>query len=181
MTILKNCIITRSDSRVLREYCDNTSSPLYREYKGFNTSVNLTASVVYTMYAGTVVMISGDVKSTYDVVVGMNQNQAIRYRNLKSISVKLNQHVDISDTIGIARTFVKIEYLTTNVKNQFPFRLNDIVMYKADPMKILDPENTEIQNSSPQYLQSGLRGFVNAWNGGIDDSMRKMLSDNKGV
>lgn len=180
MTILKDCIITRSDAKVLREYCDSKYSPLYREYKGFNTSVNLTASLVYNMYAGDVIMISGDVKSTYDVVVSITRNQAIRYRNLKSIAVKLHQYVDISDLIGAAKTFVKIEYLSSFTKTDFVFRLGDEVFYKDDPMKILDSETSVISRSSPQYLQSGLRGFVDAWNGGVDDSMRKMLSDNKG-
>lgn len=178
--VIKNCLITRSDARVVKEYCASTESPLYRQYKGFNTSVNLTATDVYTMYAGTVSMISGDKKSGLDVVVLINQQQAIRYRNLKEVSVKLNEFADISQKIGVAKTAVWIEYLSTHVKNQFPFRMNNTVMYKDDPMKILDIETTAVSTIGPQYSESGLMDFMDEYNGGYSWDMFRMLSDNRG-
>ncbi len=178
--VIKNCLITGSDAKILKQYCASTDSPLYRQYKGFNTSVNLTASDVYNMYSGTVSMISGDKKSGMDVVVLINNNQAIRYRNLKTVSVKLNDSVDISQKIGEAKTAVRVEYLSTYAKNQFPFRMNNTVMYKDDPMKILDIETTAVAESGPLYSESGLMDVMQEYDGGYSRDMFNMLSDNRG-
>lgn len=181
MTEIKNCLITQSDAKVLREYCISKSSPLYQQYKGFNTSINLSATSVYNLYSGYVVMIPGDKKSGYEVVILINQNQAIKYSNLKSVDVKMHQQVDVSQKIGEARTYVRVEYLSTYVKNQFPFRVNSTQMYKDDPAKIIDPFNSYIQNESPQYNQSGLMGFVDEYDGGIAPSIEFELTGNRGV
>lgn len=181
MTVVKGCLITRSDAKVLREYCISTSSPLYLQYKGFNTSMNLSASSVYNLYSGYVTMIPGDARSGFEVVVLVNQNQAIKYSNLKSVEVTLNQRVDISQKLGEAKSYVKIEYLSTYVKNQFPFRIGSTQMYKDDPAKIIDPFNSYINNEFPQYDQSGLMGFMDEYDGGIAPSIEFELTGNRGV
>ena len=181
MNVIKNCLITNSDAKILRQYCIDRNSPLYAEYKGFNTSVNLEATNVYNMYSGYVAMITGDSKSKYDVVICLNSSQAIKYGNLKSISIKIKQNVDITQQIGVADKYVKIEYLSTYTYNQYSFRLNDTQMYKDDPMKILDIDSAVIQTTSPQYSESGLIDVVSAYDGGIDPTSRFILSNNEGV
>lgn len=178
--VIKNCIITQSDAQIVKEYCASTDNPLYRQYKGFNTSVNLTATDVYTMYGGTVAMISGDKMSGFDVVVLINSQQAIRYRNLKSIEVSQNEFIDTAQKVGVARTAVWVEYLSTFVKNQFPFRMQNMVMYKDDPMKILDVDASVITTVGPQYAESGLEDFMDAYNGGYSSDLAHMISDNSG-
>lgn len=178
--VIKSCLITNSDAKVLRQYCIDKSNPLYQQYKGFCTSVNLEATNVFTMYSGRIAMISGDERSTYQVVVQINSNQCIRYTNLKSVNVKYNQQVDVSQQIGVARRYVGVEYLTTYVKNPFSFRLGSIQLYKDDPAKILDSTISSIQNNSLQYSESGLMDFNNEYNGGIDSSSEFILSNNRG-
>ena len=170
MNIIPDCLITRSDAKVLKEYCIDKSNPLYRQYKGFNTSINLEASDVYTMYAGYVAVVFGDSKSGYEIVVRMNRDQAIKYANLKSIDVRMNQQVDISQKIGQANKYVKVEYLTTYVKNPYSFRLGQTQMYKDDPAKIIDVSTSVVSNTSPQYSESGLKDFVYEYDGGVQGS-----------
>ena len=67
------------------------------------------------------------------------------------------------------------------MKNQFPFRVGPTQMYKDDPSKIIDPFNSYIQNSSPQYSQSGLMSFVDEYDGGIAPSVEFELTGNRGV
>ena len=178
--VIKNCLITRSDASVMKEYCVDTSDPLYKVYKGFNTSVNLEATSVYSMYSGVVSMVCGDPKSGYEVSVLLNANQAIKYGNLKSVDVQENQQVDVTSKIGEAKRYVKIEYMTTFTRSKFNYRVGTVMMYKDDPMKILDASSTEIQNSSMQYSESGLQGVYDKYDGGLNPSMVFMLSNNKG-
>lgn len=178
MKEIQNCLITQSNAKVLKEFCIDNSSPLYKLYRGFNTSVNLEATSVYTMYAGYVAIVFGDSKSGYEVVVRMNQNQAIKYANLKSIDVRLNQQVDISQKIGEAKSFVRVEYLTTYTKNPYSFRIGPVQMYKDDPMKILDSQNSVAVNTSLMYKDSGLKDFLDEYDGGVSPSVVYMLSNN---
>ena len=169
MERIKDCIITNSDAKVLREWCVDKNSPLYKEYKGYNTSINLETKEVFNAYTGYVAMVSGDKRLGYDVVVRINEKQAIRYCNLKSVNVKMRDNVDISQQIGEANKYVKVEYLTTKANNQYAFRLGDKQMYKDDPSKIIDPLNSNISLTFPQYSESGLMDFEEAYNGGDEN------------
>lgn len=180
MDVIKNCLITNSDAKILRQYCIDRNSPLYAEYRGFNTSVNLEATDVYNMYSGYVAIISGNTRFRYDVVVVLNTTQAIKYGNLKSIDVKLKQNVDTFQRIGYADKYVSVEYLSTYTYNQYSFRVEHIQMYKDDPMKILDVDSAVIQATSPLYADSGLIDVVDAYNGGIGPNARFILSNNEG-
>ena len=182
MNVIKNCLITNSDAKVLKEYCIDKTSPLYQQYRGFNTSMNLEASEVYNMYFGQVVMISGESKHMYEVVVLLNEHQAIRYGNLKSIDVTLYQYVDIGQKVGVANRYVQIEYLSTYIKNPYSFRINYIQMYKDDPAKLFDDSKSVIEGPEQFYYdQSGLRDLMSEYDGGTpNDNIVFMLSNNKG-
>ncbi len=166
MNVIEDCLVTQSDAKVLKQYCISTSSPLYKQYKGFNTSLNLSADKVYNMYAGRVATISGNSKIGFEVSVLVNQNQAIKYGNLRSITVKLNQFIDVSFQIGVANKYVSIEYMSTYIKNQYSYRVGTIQMYKDDPAKIIDITSTVMCNTSLQYSESGLYDVVDEYDGG---------------
>ena len=178
--VIKNCLITRSDASVLKEFCIDVSNPLYKEYKGFNTSVNLEATSVYSMYSGVVSMVCGDSRLGYEVTVLLNANQAIKYGNLKSVEVSENQSIDVSQKIGESRKYVKVEYMNTFIRSKFNYRVGYVMMYKDDPMKILDIHSTEIQDTSVQYSESGLISIKDEYDRGLNPSMVFMLSDNRG-
>lgn len=166
MDVIKDCLITQSDAKILKKYCVDKSDPLYKQYKGYNTSINLETTKVYSMCYGLVVHVSGDAKYGYEVGVRVNQNQAIKYGNLKSINVKMHNVVDVSQQLGEANRYVSIEYLTTNIKNSYPYRIGSVQMYKDDPMKILDEDTSELKSTSPQYSQSGLQSVIDEFDGG---------------
>lgn len=178
--VIKNCLVTRSDASVLKEFCIDVSSPLYKQYKGFNTSVNLEATSVYSMYSGVVSMICKESNLNYLVGVLINANQAIMFGNLKSINVRENQTVDVVTKIGEANKFVKVYYMTTFMKTLYTYRIGNILMYKDDPMKILDFRNSQIQDTSPQFSESGIIEIKNEYDQGLNPSMIFMLSDNRG-
>lgn len=181
MDVIKNCLITNSDAKVLKEYCVDKTNPLYQKYRGFNTSLNLSASKVYNLYYGRVVMITGSSRFMYEVVVKLNDHQAIKYGNLKSVSVSQGQDADIGSEIGTANKYVAVEYMSTYVKNQYSFRINSIQMYKDDPAKLFDDSLHIIESQPVSYFsQSGLREVVSEYDGGIYDSSIFILSDNRG-
>lgn len=178
--VIKNCLITRSDASVLKEFCIDTANPLYKIYKGFNTSVNLEATSVYNMYSGVVSVVCGDIRSGYEVGVLLNTTQAIKYSNLKSVDVHEGQYVDVSTKIGESNKYVKVEYMTVNARTPFTYRIGSILMYKDDPMKILDVDSNLVRDTLRQYDESGLIGVLDFYDQGLNSSMVFMLSDNRG-
>ena len=178
ITMIKNCLITNSDAKVLRQFCIDKSDPLYKQYKGYNTSINLEAHEIYNGYTGRVVMITGDRRIGFEVVVLLNLDQAIKYGNLKSVDVTLNQDIDIGEKIGEVKNWVKIEYMTTNSQNQFPFRVLNTQMYKADPLLLLDFNLFELMNTSPQFSESGLIAIEEEFDGGFDINNPEFDTDN---
>lgn len=178
MYVIKNCLITQSDAKVLREFCIDKQDPKYKEYKGYNTSVNLETTDVYSGYAGRVTMIAGDARRGFEVGVSMNTQQAIKYGNLKSVNISINQDVDIGTKIGEARRWVSVEYLTTNAENSFPCRIGLNQMYKDDPMLVLNPDNYVPLNRSPQFSESGLIAIEEEFDDGFNDFLIEFDSDN---
>ena len=59
--------------------------------------------------------------------------------------------------------------MSTKANNQYAFRLGDKQMYKDDPSKIIDPLNSNISLTFPQYSESGLMDFEEAYNGGDEN------------
>lgn len=178
--VIKNCLITRSDASVLKEFCIDTANPLYIQYKGFNTSVNLEATSVYSMYSGVVSMICKESSKNYSTCILLNSTQAMMFSNLKSVDVRENQAIDISSKIGEANKYVKIYYMNVFVKTPYTYRIGNILMYKDNPMKILDFKNSEVKDVSPQFSESGIIEIKNEYDQGLNPSMVFMLSDNKG-
>ena len=178
--VIKNCLITNSDATILKEYCIDKSSPLYKEYKGYNTSINLEANEVFNGYTGRVSLISGDPRSKYDVVVQLNLNQAVKYGNLKSVNVKMGDFIDIGTKIGDASRWLKFEYMNTSVHNQFPFRIGDVQMYKDDPLNVLDPNKFMRLCTSEQYSRSGLIDIEEEFDDGFEPLV-EFDSDNGSV
>lgn len=180
MDVIKDCLITQSDAKVLKEYCIDKSNPLYKEYKGFNTSVNLEATDIYNGYMGLVAMVSGDSRTGYEVTVQLNLDQAVKYGNLKHVDVQMNNYIDIGEKIGVANKWLRFEYMNTNVHNQYSFRVGDVQMYKDDPMNILDPDRFVLLSSSEQYSNSGLIDIEEEFDDGFEP-LEEFDSDNGSV
>ena len=178
--VIKNCLITQSDATVLKEYCVDKSNPLYMQYRGFNTCINLEATTVYSPYYGTVSNVSGNHRFGYEVVISINPNQAIKFSHLKNTILEWNQTVDVGQKVGEANKYVSFEYITTYVKNQYDTKVGGVKMYKDDPAKVIDPNNSVMKTSAPKFSDSGLQEVVSDLDGGIDESSQYILSNNKG-
>lgn len=181
MDVIKNCLVTRTDAKIVKQFCIDKKDPLYRQYRGYRTSMRLEATDVYNLYAGTVVMIYGSKDIGFQVIVAADVDNLIRYENLKEIDVKKNDSIDIGTKIGSVKRFLDISYFTTQVKNDHPVRVGNFpVMYKDDPMKIIDPSNPAIMPITIVYEESGLMDTVEEYDGGIDESAVYELTGNRG-
>ena len=166
MSVIKNCLITNTDATILKEYCVDKSNPLYVQYRGFNTCINLEADAVYSPYYGRVSQVSGNHRFGYSVVISINSEQAIKFSHLRTLIVEWNDFVDVGQKIGAANKYVSFEYITTYVKNQYDTMVSGVKMYKDDPMKVIDPSNSVIVATPQKFDDSGLRGVVSALDGG---------------
>lgn len=86
---------------------------------------------------GKVIFIGSDFKSQC-VVVQINQDECIRYNNLSSVSVSLNEIVQRGTIVGQTSNSISIEYFTTWQGNsKTPLRISTKTYYKQSANDII--------------------------------------------
>ena len=108
---------------------------------GFNPNTQgctIKAIEVHSLCHGIVIEIGCDPKmNTWCITVEVNSQQWVRYCNLASYKVTLNQTVNKSDFLGYAyKGLMRLEYCTDEVTT-YPVRIQMMEMYKRDPSPII--------------------------------------------
>ena len=77
----------------------------------------------------------GSSSGVYVVVVQCNSNECLRYLNLETVAVKLNDHVDGSTLIGTVHSFAELQYCATWKNDSTSvIRVYSKTYYLQDPM-----------------------------------------------
>lgn len=120
-----------SESKILRSW--KTKEPYVT---GYDIECDRVNNVAY----GQIVYIGYDKNSsTYDVNVKCNNDEVLRYCNLKKLNVQTAEYIDAGTLIGHAKDYLHFEYCTLWATNKiFPVRVNQYCYYKQDPSSILD-------------------------------------------
>lgn len=133
--VFTNCVITGGDALVLRECVMSNTDPLYREYKGYHTGVDLATERVYSLYSGTVVDI-GQGSEGQSVVIQTGSSLCICYRWLRATTIQVGQDINEKTYLGIVNKYVHVESYEKS-KSAWPVRLGNNEWYKSDITNIL--------------------------------------------
>lgn len=157
--VIKNCIITHSNSNVVKEY-----GWVGRDY---NHSIWLSGTNVYCPCCGVVI----DVSTTsygQSVTVQYSGNVSLRFDGLDNVDVTKGQTLPDNTFIGNVKDRVIFQYLTTqpNDPNNRVF-LPLISLYTHDPNLVLNG-NVRFESSDKYYNEDEIfetifseRGFEN--------------------
>lgn len=151
--IIKNCVVTNSDTKVLKEYVVDKKSNLYREYKGYHSGVTLEAKDVYNAFGGKVMNVNKD-NNKYSIIVQLDSDNCIKYSNLSNLNVKLGDVLNSGDLIGNCKKSVVVEYANRS-ESKFPVRIMKTTLYKQDPTDILSSGVSPVKRNPYDDIQLG--------------------------
>lgn len=141
--LLKSKRLTRENSKIVRPYCVDTDSEMFRQYKYLNPGINVSCTNVYSFCCGVVVKVGTEDSVYQDVSVQYNSTTLVRYKHLKSVAVEEGQPILPDVLIGVADKFVHFEYCTTQkISSVFAVRVDKITYYKQDPTPIVNSDTT---------------------------------------
>ena len=104
---------------------------------GGMTGTLLKVDDVYSISEGTVIEVSLAQDNLYVVTVMYQPDKLFRYCRLASVDVELNEHITMTDKIGVASDAkLRFEYCTLE-SSDYPYRILDKTYYKHDPALIL--------------------------------------------
>lgn len=131
--IITNCVVTQQDSNVIKEYVDNNRDPLYREYKGYHTGIDIEGSYVYSLCPGVVVSVGQMPESSMlSVIVQYDNNNCFVYNNLVDVKVTEGQTVSAYHLLGQCKKYVHFEYINST-PSIWPVRVGMVTFYKHNP------------------------------------------------
>lgn len=134
MEVIKNCLITQQDSKVLRSWLDDLGTQTYNSSERYHTGVDLSATSVYAFCSCVCVYVGNDEKDKIAVIVQYDRNRAFRFSNLKSSDVTGGQPLPKGTKIGEADNFVHFELLTRE-ESKWGVRAGKEDYWKHDPIE----------------------------------------------
>lgn len=134
MEVIKNCLITQQDSKVLRTWLDDLGTQPYNSSERYHTGVDLSATSVYAFCSCVCVYVGNDEKDKIAVIVQYDRNRAFRFSNLKSSDVIGGQPLPKGTKIGEADNFVHFEFLTRE-ESEWGVRAGKENYWKHDPIE----------------------------------------------
>ena len=134
--VIPNCGVTQQSSEILKECVLSKSNPLYKEYGGYHTGVDISGSNIYSLYDGTIALIGDDAKG-HSVIIQTGSSLCICYRNLHTLSdIRAGMTISAGTYIGAVQHYVHVEALT-QAKSLWPVRIGVSTWYKQDIMNYL--------------------------------------------
>lgn len=134
MEVIKNCLITQQDSKVLRTWLDDLGTQPYNSSQRYHTGVDLSATSVYAFCSCVCVYVGNDEKDKIAVIVQYDRNRAFRFSNLKSSDLTGGQPLPKGTKIGEADNFVHFELLTRE-ESAWGVRAGKEDYWKHDPIE----------------------------------------------
>lgn len=118
----------------------NTNKLIKRRYQDsgtpYYTGTEVITDTVYSICPGTVISASRSANNTWNCSIQVNNNQVVRYLNLKECNVTNGDIVRVSTLMGTTYGTFKFEYCDSNVSN-WPVRIETDVFYKHNPESLL--------------------------------------------
>ena len=135
--IIKNCFITKSDSTILKDW--STSS------NNIHTGIDLSGNKIYSPCYGVVVQILNSMHDNKIIVIQYNADTCIRFTNLSSVEVKINQSVTEGELIGHCTKYVHVELLSTTIDQssldqimlKLPVRVKSKTYFRISPLDLV--------------------------------------------
>jgi len=135
--VIKSCLITKSDSQILKPWIDNKESDDFEYYNELHSGIDLATNLVYTMSSGVVLQVGKSKTGKYAVTIQYDVSTSLRYMNLTSVNMSEGDIVKLGDIVGRCREFVHFEYISINKENSiWPVHIGTMTYYKHDPSDI---------------------------------------------
>lgn len=170
--IITNCAITMQDSEILKPCVMDKNSEDYKKLGKFHTGLDISATNVFTAYKGRVVYI-GSENSGRTVVVQTGSSFCVCYKQLKSVTVNMNDMLDKEFFIGSVDKYVHVEVYLKDVSN-WPVRLGQETWYKADANLLI------YGGLQTKYEYAYKEDYISDWNAPVDESTLSEMTDNSG-
>lgn len=139
--IIKNCLITKSDCKIIKPFIDNVKSYQYRLYKGYHPGIDLECKTVYAPCNITMLYQGYDEDRRRCIVLQYDGDICLRFSNLSSISLKNEfQKVYKGDELGKCNKFVHFEILSYFIQSDWRVRVLDREYSKLDPTAYAQPD-----------------------------------------
>lgn len=150
MEVIKNCLITQQDSKVLRSWLDDLGAQSYNSKERYHTGVDLSATSVYAFCNCVCVYVGQDESDKIAVIVQYDRNRAFRFSNLISADVISGQALPKGTKIGIADNFVHFELLTRE-ESEWGVRAGKEDYWKHDPIEYVRGQ-IDLEVSEESYI-----------------------------
>lgn len=171
--------ITKQNSEILKQCVMSKSDPLYREYGGYHTGVDITGDSVYALYSGTIVLVNEDT-SGMCVILHVDSEFCLSYKHIDTVTVHSGDEVSQGDKIGDVTKYVHVELLTYE-PSIWPVRIGSETWYKHDITQLLS--SGYMRSNAPQFSSMRIVELSDYPSGSADvisDYSRFVLSNNKG-
>lgn len=158
---IKHCIASGgTDAEILKQHVDSELDPLYIEYGGYHTGVDLKTDKVFSLCPGTVLFVGKD-DSQFSIIVQLTGNTCVMYKNVEGVIVSVGDEVKEGQFLCDATKFLHVDLLQRNV-TKWPVRVRGITYYKTNPMKLLTDGYSEfIKDNVWSYDPLSLVGDTN--------------------
>lgn len=153
--LIKNCLITKTDCRVLKPFIDTPKSYQYRLYKGYHPGIDLECKKVYAPCHTTLLYVGYDEDRKQCVVLQYDSDICLRFSNLDTIAVTDEfQKIEQGTLLGTCKRFLHFEVLSYFTQSDWPVRILDTDYFKIDPTDYADPSFE--WNLRSQYVPSAI-------------------------
>lgn len=127
--IIKNCIITKQDSKIIRDWKVSN--------REIHSGIDILGNKVYAPFHGVVIDCLYNPKEKNVIIIQYSSTICTRLANLASVSVRRGSVVVVGDEIGTCDKFVHVEYLVSQKPNNIPpmsVRIENLSYYKINPI-----------------------------------------------
>lgn len=148
--IITRCTISHTDSPIILPYIESTEEINYvRNKKQLHSGIDIGCTNVYTP-CNCVILSTTNVDDFGAIILQYSASICLRFTHFKSVDVVPGQLVTVDSKLGVADSFIHVEYLDTNVNNiqDWIIRIGPLQLYKHNPISILDGTfvfNNEVQ------------------------------------
>lgn len=137
---IKRCTISHTDAPIILPYIDSVDNINYiRNKRQLHSGIDISCNVIYAPC--NCVILSTNKVDTFDaIILQYSASICLRFTHLKSVVVQPGNLILADTKLGVADSYVHVEYLDTSVGTipDWVVRIGPLQLYKHNPISMLD-------------------------------------------
>ena len=155
---IKNCVATGgTDAKVLKQHVVSETDPLFSEYNGYHTGMDLKSLKAYSPIPGDVLYIGED-ESSKCIIMQFDSGTCVMYKNMNSIVVKEGQTIEVGQLLGSCFNYLHVDLLRLE-ESMWPVRVRGRTYFKHNPESLL-VDGYESLKASLTYLYDPISPLI---------------------